>query len=49
MLSNIDKGTGLRLIPAKFEKDSLINGGVIHVWRGAIKKALKTKTQLAMQ
>ena len=38
--SNKSKGTGLRLIHAKFEKDPVRNGGVIHVWRGSNKKAL---------
>ena len=42
------------MINAKFEKDPIRNGRVIHVWRGSIKKQDKhkhknKKTKLAMQ
>ena len=37
-LSNISKGTGLRLIHAKFEKDPARNGKVTQVWRGSIRR-----------
>ena len=44
ILSNISKETGLRLIHAKFEKDPMRTGRVIHVWRGSNKKPETQKT-----
>ena len=49
MISTISKGSGLRLIYTKFEKDPIINARVILVLRGLNKKALKKQKQLAMQ
>ena len=47
-ISDISKGTGLRMIHAKFEKDPMRNCRVIQVLRGLIKKQEDTKTKLAM-
>ena len=47
----ISKETGIRLIHAKFKKDPMITGRVIHVWRGSNKKPETQNKQqkLAMQ